>query len=253
MATKLAWAMREERHMDTGITGKRALVTGGARGIGRATALRLAEEGCHVAVADVDEAALASSPADVLSVVCDVSSEEQVEGLVETVRRELGGVDIFVSNAGVFGSARLADTSLADWERMMRVNLSSAFALCRLLLAPMKEQGWGRIITVASLAGQMGGLTASAAYAASKAGLMSLTKSVAREGAPNVTANAVAPAYIDTDMVPPDVGAAGVDMMPVGRLGTADEVAAAVVFLASAHAGFITGAVLNINGGLLMG
>ncbi len=238
--------------MDLGIKDKVALVTGGARGIGRAIAQRLADEGCRVAVADIDEAALADLPPDWRGVACDVTSQEQLEDMVLAISKEFGTVDILVNNAGIVSSDRLAETTVESWERIFRVNLTSAFTLCKLLLPAMKQQGWGRIVIVASMAGKVGGLTVSAAYSASKAGLISLTKSVAREGAPEVTSNAVAPAFIDTDMTPREIAHTMIKDIPVGRLGTAEEVAAAVAFLASDLAGFITGEIVDINGGLLM-
>ena len=238
--------------MDLGIEGRVGLVTGGARGIGRAVAERLAEEGCRVAAADIDEAALGDLPAGMRGLTCDVTSQEQLEATVATVTQELGGIDILINNAGICIPESVAEASMGHWERTLRVNLTSAFMLCKLVLPEMNRRGWGRIVNVASMAGKIGGLTSGVAYTAAKAGMIGLTKSVAREAAQNATCNAVAPAFIDTDMTSAEVRERYVDEIPLGRLGTAEEVAAAVAFLASDLAGYITGEVLDLNGGLLM-
>lgn len=238
--------------MDLGIKDRVALVTGGARGIGRAIAQRLAEEGCAVAVADIDEAALAALPSEWLGLTCDVTSQAQLEEMLAAVREKLGGIDILINNAGICRPMSVAEATLDNWEQALRVNLTSAFLLCKLVLPEMNRRGWGRIVNVSSMAGKLGGLTSGVSYTAAKAGMLGLTKSVAREATGQVTSNAVAPAFIDTDMTPAAVGDEYADKIPVGRLGTAEEVAAAVAFLASDLAGYITGEVLDINGGMLM-
>ena len=238
--------------MELGISGKVALVTGGARGIGLSIAETLAAEDCRVAVADIDETALANLPPAWLKLSCDASNQQQLEEMIQTAIKTLDRVDILVNNVGIVSPDQLAETTVESWEQIFRINLTSAFVLCKLLLPQMKAQGWGRIVNVASMAGKVGGLTVSAAYSASKAGLICLTKSVAREGAPEVTANAVAPAYIDTGMIPQDVGVSVVKQIPIGRMGTTEEVGVTVAFLASDRVGFITGEIVDINGGLLM-
>ncbi len=238
--------------MDLGIKDKVALVTGGARGIGRAIAQRLAQEGCRVAVADIDEATLGDLPAGMLGLACDVTSQEQLAATVRAIAQEFGDIDILINNAGICISESVAETSMEHWERTLRVNLTSAFMLCKLVLPEMNRRGWGRIVNVASMAGKLGGLTSGVAYTAAKAGMMGLTKSVAREAAPGVTSNAVAPAFIETDMTSAEVRERYVSEILVGRLGRAEEVAAAIAFLSSDLAGYITGEVLDLNGGLLM-
>jgi 3-oxoacyl-[acyl-carrier protein] reductase len=205
-----------------------------------------------VAVADTDQSTLADLPAGMFGLDCDVTSHGQLEDALTTIRRELGAVEVLINNAGICVPESVPETTMDNWERTLRVNLTSTFTLCKLLLPEMKGRGWGRIVNVSSMAGKLGGLTSGVAYTAAKAGMLGLTKSVAREGAPEVTSNAVAPAFIDTDMTPADVGELYADSIPVKRLGTAQEVAAAVAFLASDLAGYITGEVLDINGGLLM-
>ncbi|MCD6360231.1 MAG: SDR family oxidoreductase, partial [Armatimonadetes bacterium] len=161
--------------MDLGIEGKVALITGAGRGIGLAIAQRLAEEGCRIVAADIDREALDALPGDWLAVTCDVTSEEQVTELFETAVRELGGVDILVNNAGVCIAQTVPETTLENWERTQRINLTSAFMLSRLALPHMNARGWGRIINIASMAGKLGGLTSGIAYTASKAGMMGMT------------------------------------------------------------------------------
>ncbi len=238
--------------MDLGIINKVALVTGGARGIGLAIAERLVEEGCQVVAADIDEHAGHNLPSEVSFAVCDVSDESECEELLNAVADQIGPVDILVNNAGIQSVLSLEEATLEDWERVIRINLTSAFMLSKLVVPEMKRRGWGRVINIASMAGKVGGLTVSASYATSKAGMMGLTKSVARAGAPEVTSNAVCPAFIATPMTDPEMEAEYARQIPVGRIGRPEEIAAAVAFLASDLAAYITGEVFDLNGGLLM-
>ena len=238
--------------MDLQLQGKVALVTGGARGLGEAIVRRLLEEGCRVCALDLDAAKLASLPPEVLPLVADVTKEAQLEAAVAQANEVFGQVDILVNNAGVQSSERIPELTTELFERVLKVNLTGAFSLSRLLLPQMKARGWGRIINMGSMAGKAGGLTTGAAYTASKAGLIGLTKSLAREGAPVVTANALAPAFIETEMTDPAIRAQLAAQIPVARLGRPQEVAAAVVFLASELAGYITGEVMDLNGGFFM-
>ncbi|MCE5240864.1 SDR family oxidoreductase [bacterium] len=238
--------------MDLGLSGKTALVTGAAQGLGRAIALRLRDEGCLVAALDMNTCALANLPDMVLPLAADVTVETELQAAVAQMTEAFGGVDILVNNAGVQSKERLPELDTELFEHVLKVNLTGAFMLSRMVLPQMKERGWGRIINMGSMAGKAGGLTTGAAYTASKAGLMGLTKSLAREGAPHVTANALAPAFIETEMTDPAIRAELAAQIPVGRLGTPQEVAAAVAFLASDFAGYITGEVMDINGGFLI-
>lgn len=230
-----------------GFTDRVALVTGGAGGIGATIAMTLRDLGASVAVGDI-----ATVDHDgILGVSLDVTSEESVRSAVDTVVQQLGPPTILVLNAGIFPIESLEETSLASFERTMRVNLTGAFLCAREVLPHMRAAGYGRVLTLGSSAGITGGSRHVAAYGASKAGVMALTKAIATEYSPHgVTANSLAPALINTDMV---AGIAHMaERIPVGRLGEAEDVADIAAFLCSAHAGYITGAVVDVNGGFLI-
>jgi 3-oxoacyl-[acyl-carrier protein] reductase len=244
------------------VDGRVALVTGAGRGIGRATALALARAGAHVAVhyhtsgdgAEATVREIAGLGRRALAVQADVADSAHVTAMVEAVLREMGCIDILVNNAGTASRVATAELTEAEWDRVVNVNLKGAFLCVREVLPTMTARRWGRIINISSIAGQTGGRLG-AHYAAAKAGLLGLTKFLARELAPwGITVNAVAPSGIPTDLL----YRAGVDTAelaerPVGRAGTPEEVAAAVVFLASEAAGYITGQTISLNGGLWMG
>jgi len=230
-----------------GFDGRVALVTGGAGGIGATIARTLRDLGAHVAVGDITEVAHDG----ILGVRLDVTSEDSVREAVAAVVKELGPPTILVLNAGIFPIEPLEETTLKSFERTMSVNLTGAFLCARQVLPHMRDAGYGRIVTLGSSAGITGGSRNVAAYGASKAGVMALTKAIATEYSPHgITANSLAPALINTDMV------AGIaDMasrIPVGRLGEAHDVADIAAFLCSSHAGYITGAVVDVNGGFLI-
>ena len=230
-----------------GFAGRSALVTGGARGIGREIAERLRDLGSSVAIGDL---VLPEIPG-CFGIQMDVTSETSVSAGVHLAREALGGIDILVLNAGIFVIEPFEETSLESWQRSIDVNLTGAFLLAREVLPEMRKAGYGRVVSIGSSAGITGGAKSVAAYGASKAGVMALAKAIASEYAPfGVTSNAVAPTLIETDMVKgmPDM----VAKIPVGRLGQPVEVADLVAYLCSAHAGFITGAVIDINGGFLI-
>jgi NAD(P)-dependent dehydrogenase (short-subunit alcohol dehydrogenase family) len=230
-----------------GFDGRTAFVTGGARGIGRTIAETLRDLGARVAVGDLS----APDIPGCMGFELDVTDEASVASAVGGIEAAAGPVDILVINAGIFVIEPFEETSLRSWQRTLDVNLTGGFLVSRAVLPGMRERGYGRIVSIGSSAGVTGGTKSVAAYAASKAGLMTLTKSIANEYASHgITANALAPTLIDTDMIA-DMRQLQ-DRIPVGRFGRPGEVADLVAYLASAHAGFITGAVVDINGGYLV-
>jgi NAD(P)-dependent dehydrogenase (short-subunit alcohol dehydrogenase family) len=230
-----------------GFDGRTAFVTGGARGIGRTIAETLRDLGARVAVGDLS----APDIPGCMGFELDVTDEASVASAVGGIEAAAGPVDILVINAGIFVIEPFEETSVQSWQRTLDVNLTGGFLVSRAVLPGMRERGYGRIVSIGSSAGVTGGTKSVAAYAASKAGLMTLTKSIANEYASHgITANALAPTLIDTDMIS-DMRQLQ-DRIPVGRFGRPGEVADLVAYLASAHAGFITGAVVDINGGYLV-
>ena len=234
-----------------GFDGKVALVTGAAQGIGREICTTLVEQGCRVLGADVSPVEIEG----VEAVRLDVSDEAGIDGVISRVEREASGVDMLVLNAGVLSKASLADTTTEEWERQIRINLTGPFLLSRRVVPGMARRGFGRVVLIGSSAGITGAGAAPPAlcgYAASKAGAMTLIKSIAGEYAgAGVTANALAPTLIDTGML----GTLDADYrssIPVGRYGTPAEVAALVAFLCSSASGYITGEIIDINGGFLI-
>ncbi len=235
------------------------LISGGDRGIGAAAARRFYHAGYRVAVlyhSNADAAAaLEKELPGVVAVQCDVASRPSCELAFRTVEQALGRVDVLVSNAGIAQQKLFTDITPAEWQRMLDVNLSGAFHLCQLVLPGMIRRKAGRILTVSSMWGQTGG-SCEVHYSAAKAGLIGLTKALAKEEGPSgITVNCVAPGVIDTDMMAAFTAedkAALAEETPVGRLGSADEVARLLVFLASEDAGYITGQVFGVNGGLVI-
>lgn len=230
-----------------GLAGRVAVVTGAGRGIGLEIARVLAANGAQVAALDL------LPPDDepgITGIEADVSDEDAVDAAFNRVEEELGAVSVLVLNAGILPLVPLVETSTELWERTLSINLTGAFLAIRRAIPGMRILGYGRIVGIGAAAGKSGGAR-SAAYAASKAGLMTLVKSVAAEFArEGITANIVAPALIDTALLGGARELAG--RVPVGRLGTAGEVAGLVAFLASSEAGYITGEVVDINGGTLI-
>ena len=230
-----------------GIAGRVAVVTGAGRGIGQAIAEVLAGNGAKVAALDLE----APEHAGIRGFACDVSDEAAVDATFARVEADLGRVSVLVLNAGIYPIVPFEETTRELWDRTMAINLTGAFLCARRALPGMREQGYGRIVGIGSSAGKAGGKRSVAAYAASKAGVMTLMKSIANEYAKHgITANALAPALIDTPMIANTRDL--VSLIPVGRFGTVEEVAALVAFLASEHAGYITGEVTDINGGFLI-
>jgi 2-hydroxycyclohexanecarboxyl-CoA dehydrogenase len=245
-----------------GISGRNAVVTGGASGIGRAIALRLAREGADVAVLDVDVAGAGRVAGELgalgrrtVGLECDVASAASVAAAVERVRSALGPVHILVNDAGIASFVPVMEMAEAEWDRMIAVHLKGTFNCTRALLGDMVRARWGRVVNVASVAGLSGGGAGLAHYAAAKAGIIGFTKSVAAEMGPHgVTVNAIAPGLIDTPLLdragmPQEIRRIIVERAPVHRLGTPDDVAAACAFLVSEEASFVTGQVLSPNGG----
>jgi 3-oxoacyl-[acyl-carrier protein] reductase len=229
----------------SGIDGRVALVTGAARGIGRRIAETLAALGARTAGGDLDAPRLPG----ITGVELDVTSADSVEAAFTAIEQELGPPDILVLNAGVFVLEPIAETSIESWRRTMAVNLEGAFLCVRRALPSMRDRGYGRILAIGSASGIWADPVNSAAYSASKAGIMSLMKSVARECAGSgVTANSLAPAIIKTPMVGDAIDGLA-DLTLVGRVGETDDVAASVVFLCSEHASYVNGATLDVNGG----
>jgi 3-oxoacyl-[acyl-carrier protein] reductase len=243
------------------LAGRTALVTGAARGIGLAIAQALGKQGASVALVDVDQEALekaAQSAGDrALPIQADVSRLADVQRAVAVTVERLGGLDILVNNAGICPLSTFSEITESEWDQVLAINLKGAFFFCQAALPHLRQSGQrGRIVNVASVAGQMGGLAVGAHYAASKAGLIGLSKSLARAvAADGVTVNCVAPGTTETDLIAswPEAGRASIQaQLPLGRFAQPDEVAETVCFLISDRAAFITGATLDVNGGLLM-
>lgn len=246
-----------------GLSGHVALITGASQGIGRACALALAESGAQLALAARNEEKLASVVKEIEgkggqagAFAMDVSNEDSVKAAVKASLERFGKIDILVNNAGITKDTLLMRMKRADWDSVLQTNLGGAFFCTQAVISSMLKQRWGRIINVSSVFGQMGQV-GQANYVASKAGLIGFTMAMAREVASrNITVNAVAPGYIETAMtegLSQELKSKVNEMIPLGRAGTDMEVAYAVRFLASDEASYITGQVLKVNGGMLMG
>ena len=245
------------------LSGRVALVTGASQGIGKACALKLAERGATVALAARSEEKLnelvshiAGAGGKSAAFPTDVADEEQVKNTCKAVIAEFGKIDILVNNAGITRDQLVMRMKRADWDAVINTNLTSAYLCTQQVISSMLRQRWGRIINITSIFGQIG-QTGQANYAASKAGLIGLTMAIAREVASrNITCNAVAPGFIETAMtaaLPENLKQEALKLIPLGRVGAPADVANAVAFLASDESSYITGHVLNVNGGMLMG
>ncbi len=250
------------------LDGRTAMVTGASRGIGAAIALRLASDGANVAInyideperdnaAEADQVAEAAREFDVQAVCAeaDVTDREAIADVVSYISERLAPIDILVNSAGITRDRTMRKLAPEDWDRVLAVNLTGGFNCARAVVEGMTDRDWGRIISISSVVALMGNF-GQANYAASKAGLLGMTKSLAREVArKGVTVNAVAPGFIDTEMtraIPEDVMAQIVESIPMQATGDPEDVAGAVAFLASDDARYITGHVLSVNGGLYM-
>ncbi len=244
------------------LTDQVALVTGSGRGIGRAIALALAEQGAHLVINDVDAASAAATAADIQALGrealvqgANVVDEAQVEGMIEAIMERFGRLDVLVNNAGLTRDGLLIRMKEDQWNLVLDVNLKGAFLCTKSAARPMMKARYGRIVNIASVAGITGN-PGQANYSASKGGLISLTKTTALELASRgITCNAVAPGFIETAMtqqLAEDVREGWMKRIPLGRAGTAEDVAAAVCFLAGPASTYVTGQVLVVDGGMVM-
>jgi len=245
------------------LSGRVALVTGASQGIGRTCAIKLANAGAAIAVAarnqeKLDELVkeIGAGGGKAAAFAVDVGDEEQIKSAFKAALAQFGKIDILVNNAGITRDQLVMRMKRADWDSVLNTNLTSAYLCIQQVIGSMLRQRWGRIINITSIFGQMG-QAGQANYASSKAGLIGLTMAIAREvGSRNITCNAVAPGFIETAMtsgLSQELRQAALQNIPLGRLGTPEDVANAVTFLASEEASYITGHVLNVNGGMLMG
>ena len=245
------------------LEGKVAIVTGAGAGLGRCMALELAREGADVAIWDVHMDSALETQREVentgrraLALAVDVAKGEMVAASVDEVLATLGHIDILINNAGICKKEAIEAISEAQWDRIMAVNLKGTFLCSRAVMPIMKGQRSGRIINMGSVSGKLGGIAAGAHYAASKAGVMCFTKSLARELAPfNITVNGIAPGVIETDMTRDLSGGEWNDYLssiPLGRIGQARDVARVAVFLSSDDAAYLTGEIVDVNGGQFM-
>ena len=243
------------------LKGQTALVTGAARGIGEAIALGLAGQGAAVGLMDMRDPGSAADKLQAkgytaLPFTADVTDRESVGSAVDAMLQRFGRIDILVNNAGIIVRESILELSLETWQRVMDVNINGTFICSKAVIPHMIERSYGRIVNVTSIAGKMGDITASPAYGTSKGAINTFTKSLARQLAMyNITVNAVAPHAIQTDMSAEwseEKRRAVIESIPLKRMGSPEEVAQAVLFLVSEGASFITGEILNMNGGYLM-
>ncbi len=245
------------------LAGRVALVTGASQGIGRACAVQLAKDGAVVALVARNQEKLEEAKQEIIAAggqaavfAADIADEEQVKAAFKAVIAQFGKLEILVNNAGVTKDQLVMRMKRADWDTVINTNLTSAYLCVQQAISPMLKQRWGRIINITSIFGQTG-QAGQANYSASKAGLIGLTMAIAREVASrSITCNAVAPGFIETAMtsvLSEEFKQTALKAIPMGRVGSSQEVADAVAFLASDKASYITGHVLNVNGGMLMG
>ena len=239
---------------------KIALVTGGAKGIGAGCAVAFAKSGAKVVIVDLDEDSAKETIASIndyssgIFVKADVSNEDDVKAVFDVVKAEYGRLDILMNVAGICSTNTIFIETMGGWDKMMDINLKGTFLFMRNAFLMMQEQKYGKVISVSSISGQVGGIRTSPAYAASKAGILSVTKSFAKLGATdNITVNAIAPGIIDTQITQAQDFHYSVEEVPMKRVGTPQEVAQCALFLASDMSSYITGQCINVNGGMYMG
>jgi 3-oxoacyl-[acyl-carrier protein] reductase len=240
-----------------------AIVTGSGRGIGKAIACAFVREGAKVFLVDIEKERLATVKEEIegkegqaLSILCDVSKSSEVKEMMNQVHRTCGRIDILVNNAGIIRRGTIESITEEDWDRVIAVNLKGTFNCCKAVVEFMKQQGYGKIVNISSIAGKMGDITSAPGYGPSKAGVDALTKTLARQLAPyGINVNAVSPHAIETEMSAQwseERRREIISSIPLGRLGKPEDVAEAVLFLVSDEASFITGEILDVNGGALM-
>jgi 3-oxoacyl-[acyl-carrier protein] reductase len=240
-----------------------AIVTGGARGIGKAVGSAFVREGAKVCLVDADQGALKTAKneiqkngEEILALPCDITKSADVKAAVNRVQKTWGRIDILVNNAGIIRRGTIDTVTEEDWDRVIEVNLKGTFNCCKAVAGIMKQQRYGKIVNVSSIAGKMGDITSAPGYGPSKAGVDALTKTLARQLAPyGINVNAVSPHAIETEMSAQwseERRREIIASIPLGRLGKPEDVAEAVLFLASDDASFITGEILDVNGGALM-
>jgi 3-oxoacyl-[acyl-carrier protein] reductase len=240
-----------------------AIVTGAGRGIGKAIALTFIREGAKVALIDVDKEKLEilkneieKKKGKVITIFCDITKSSEVKEMVNQVRKTFARVDILVNNAGIIRRGTIETVTEEDWDQVIAVNLKGTFNCCKAVVEIMKSQGYGKIVNISSIAGKMGDITSAPGYGPSKAGVDALTKTLARQLAPyGINVNAVSPHAIETEMSAQwseERRKEIIASIPLGRLGKPEDVAEAALFLASDEASFITGEILDVNGGALM-
>jgi 3-oxoacyl-[acyl-carrier protein] reductase len=240
-----------------------AIITGGARGIGKAIASAFVREGIKVCLVDANQGILETTQneiqktrEEILALTCDITKSADVKAAVNQVQKTWGRIDILVNNAGIIRRGTIETVTEEDWDRVIEVNLKGTFNCCKAVAGIMKQQGYGKIVNVSSIAGKMGDITSAPGYGPSKAGVDALTKTLARQLAPyGINVNAVSPHAIETEMSAQwseERRREIIASIPLGRLGKPEDVAEAVLFLASDDASFITGEILDVNGGALM-
>jgi 3-oxoacyl-[acyl-carrier protein] reductase len=240
-----------------------AIVTGGARGIGKAIAFTFVREGARVVLVDVDQKSMEASNKEIekmggkaLTISCDITKRSEVNEMVNQAQKSFGRIDILVNNAGIIRRGTIETVTEEDWDRVIEVNLKGTFNCCKAVSEIMRDQGYGKIVNISSIAGKMGDITSAPGYGPSKAGIDALTKTLARQLAPyGINVNAVSPHAIETEMSAQwseERRKEIIASIPLGRLGKPEDVAEAVFFLVSEEASFITGEILDVNGGALM-
>ena len=243
------------------LTGKVVLITGAAGGIGTAIARAVTNESARVVLCDINTEGvrrladrLTREGKSAAAYTLDISRPSEISAAVEKIVTEHERIDVLVNNAAICPRIPLEEVTEADFDRIVGINLKGTFFVSQAVSPVMVRQGSGRIVNISSVGARTGGVAASSVYAATKAGIIAITKSYARTLAPNVTVNAIAPGVVDTDMmrIPSEQVAAIVDQIPLGRLGDPEEIASVVVFLASEEASYFTGATLDVNGGWFM-